>query len=128
MGKLTELNLADNKLACLKDIKDLPSLKKLILDNNKLKAFDNFPDLPALEQLEAKNNPISKEGEVKKLRHLAKLHTLNMVECPVAEEKGDDFKREVLIDLDVLALKSINEEEVTEEDVNDAKEEKAARI
>lgn len=40
-----------------------------------------------------------------------------MIETPIAEEKGDDLKREVLILLDGLKMTSFNGEEVTDEDL-----------
>lgn len=103
-------------------------MKKLNISSNKLKSFVNFPDLPALEYLDASKNLFEKEDEAGKLRHLSKLNTLNMLECPVHEEKGDDLKREILISLDCLQLKMVNEEEITEEDVQDAKDVKEERI
>lgn len=51
-----------------------------------------------------------------------------MTETPLAEEKGDDLKKEVLILLDGLDFKMFNGEEVTAEDIADAKAEKAERI
>jgi len=53
---------------------------------------------------------------------------LNLTETPLAEEKGDDLKKEVLIILDGLNFKMFNGEEVTADDIADAKNEKAERI
>jgi hypothetical protein len=54
---------------------------------------------------------------------------LNLTETPIAEEKGEDLKKEVLILLDGSAvLKSFNGEEVSSDDISDAKNEKAERI
>lgn len=50
------------------------------------------------------------------------------METPLAEEKGDDLKKEVLILLDGLNIKKFNDEEVTAEEITDAKAEKAQRI
>lgn len=50
------------------------------------------------------------------------------METPLAEEKGDDLKKEVLILLDGLEIKKFNEEEVTSEEIADAKAEKSQRI
>ena len=49
---------------------------------------------------------------------------------PWVDEKGDDFKKEVLIELDHLNIKFVNGEEgeVTQEDKDDAKAEKEQRI
>lgn len=47
---------------------------------------------------------------------------------PWVDEKGDDFKKEVLISLSHLSIKQINEmDEVTQEERDDAKNEKAER-
>ena len=72
--------------------------------------------------------PIAKIDEIGKLITLKKLNSLNLTETPLAEEKGDDLKKEVLILLDGLNFKSFNGEEVTPEDIADAKAEKAERI
>jgi hypothetical protein len=49
---------------------------------------------------------------------------------PIADEKGDDFKKEVLILLHEIipGLKTINEDEITKEDIEEALEEKKNRI
>jgi len=49
---------------------------------------------------------------------------------PLSDEKGDDFKREVLIALHEIipSLNNINEEEVTPEDLEDAMTTKKERI
>lgn len=53
-----------------------------------------------------------------------------MVGNPWVDEKGDDFRKEVLIALDCLKIKIINggEEEVTEEERQEAAAEKLERI
>ena len=52
-----------------------------------------------------------------------------MVENPITTEKGDAFKLEVLIRLNdtLYSLRRLNDEEVTDEDVTNAKNEKQAR-
>ena len=49
---------------------------------------------------------------------------------PWVDEKGDDFKKEVLIELDNLCIQKVNGDdgEVTQEDRDDAKAEKEQRI
>ena len=49
---------------------------------------------------------------------------------PWVDEKGDDFKKEVLIELDNLSIQKVNGDdgEVTQEDRDDAKAEKEQRI
>ena len=89
-----------------------------------------FPVLPELEYFDAGENLIEKDGEteLENLRECANLKTLLMAGNPWVDEKGDDFKKEVLISLDCLKVKQVNDmEEVTEDDLADAKAEKKAR-
>lgn len=55
-----------------------------------------------------------------------KLRSINLSETPLAEEKGDALKKEILIILDGLGIRMINGEEVTDEEIEEAKEEKKA--
>ena len=73
-------------------------------------------------------NQIADLNEIGKLISLTSLNSLNLLETPLAEEKGDDLKKEVLILLDGLAMTKFNDEEVTAEEIADAKTEKAERI
>lgn len=73
-------------------------------------------------------NPITDLAEIGKLISLTSLTSLNLLETPLAEEKGDDLKKEVLILLDGLAMTKFNDEEVTADDITDAKNEKNERI
>lgn len=68
--------------------------------------------------------------EVKKLGTLKNLQVLSLAGCPIAEEKGDDFKKEVLILLmdELTNLKSINESAVTPEDIQEVVTERENRI
>merc|ERR1712060_63746 len=130
MPKLLELNLNGNKLANLHDLRGLGSLKKLEVARNQLKDFQAFPELPALEHFDAGENQIEANGdkELACLADCSNLKTLLMAGNPWVDEKGDEFKKEVLIALDMLKIKQINDgEEVTEEDRTDAKTEKDAR-
>ena len=54
------------------------------------------------------------------------LRTLNLAECPVAED--ENLRKEVLIMLDGLKISSFNGEEVTEDDLKDAHDTKMERI
>lgn len=73
-------------------------------------------------------NLIDKAGELQKLGGLKRLRVLVMAGNPWADEKGDDLKKEVLIALDELNIKTVNEDEITAEDRNDAVEAKKERI
>ena len=118
----------ENEITTLKDIKDLPSLRKLDVNTNKLATLDDLPCLPSLEHFDVGANVIETAGELPKLAHLKKLKVFIMAGNPWADEKGDDLKKEVLIALDELNIKTVNEDEITPEDRTDAAEEKKARI
>jgi hypothetical protein len=51
-----------------------------------------------------------------------------MIGTAVSDEKGDDLKKEVLIELDLLKFYKINKEEIVADDVGEAVEEKKKRI
>jgi Leucine-rich repeat (LRR) protein len=100
----------------------------LNLEKNKIEEFDVVPNLPGLKELNLTQCPISKLEEISKLISLKNLENLNLTETPLAEEKGEELKKEVLICLDGLNIKMFNGEEVTPEEIADAKNEKAERI
>ena len=62
-----------------------------------------------------------------KFEKFPKLNFISMLETPYGEEMGDRFKNEVLVILPTLTFKMIGEDEVTEEDVTAAKEDRDAR-
>lgn len=117
MARLQELYLNENEITSLKELKNLPALKRLDVNNNKLENLDDLPTLPALERFDFGGNPIEKLTELQKLGQLLSLKHLIMQGCPFAEEKGDDLKKEVLIQLDHLKIRIVNEDEITEEDI-----------
>jgi len=130
MPRLIELNLNGNKLTDLSDLRGLGGLKKLDVGNNKLTNFTDFPLLPELETLDASANAIEADGdkELAKLSDCENLKTLIMAGNPWVDEKGDDFKKEVLIALDCLNIVQVNDSEpVTAEEKAEAKTEKVAR-
>lgn len=130
LSVLEDLSIQENEILTLKGMKDLPCLKTLNLSGNKMEKLDDFPELPALTSLVLNGCPIASADELCKLAHLTSLTDLNMEGCPLAEEKGDDFRKEVLIALmdDIKGLKKINGEPFSEEELADAKTTKAERI
>ena len=116
MERLTELTLRSNELTSLKEMVNLPSLKKLDVNTNKLENLNDLPDLPSLEKFDCGANEITTIAELPKLAVFRRLKELLMQGTPLAEEKGDDMKLEVLIALDELSIKMVNEEEVVAED------------
>ena len=150
-AKLKTLSLNKNKLITLKGIENLtnletlsaaenpaltqiggiqncPKLQSLNIEKTKVESFESVPDLPALKELNMTGCPIAKIEEIGKLISLKSLQSLNLTETPIAEEKGDDLKKEVLIVVDGLDFKMFNGEEVSAEDIADAKNEKAERL
>ena len=108
----------------------MKNLKVLNLNGSKLDSLNNIPDMPCLEELNLDGNAITSLDELAKLGHLSKLVKLSMVGTPLAEEKGDDLKKEILIALmdKMKLLKELNGEPFDEELMKDAKETKEARI
>ena len=129
LTNLETLSAAENpELNSINGLVNCPKLKTLNIEKTKLEVFDEVPELPCLENINMTGCPIAKIEEIGKLITLKKLAHLNLTETPLAEEKGDDQKKEVLIILDGLNFKTFNGEEVTPEDITDAKAEKAERI
>ena len=111
LTSLEELSITENEsLVTLRGLNNLPSLKKLILTGSKVANLKDFPDLPSLEILSLEGNAISSLVDLKRIGHLKNLKELNMSGCPISDEKADDFKKEVLIELmhKLKQLKKIN--------------------
>jgi len=68
--------------------------------------------------------------ELKKLGTLKNLEVLSMAGNPIADEKGEEFKKEILILLmdELTNLRSVNENPITPEDLEEAKTERENRI
>ena len=127
MPKLITLNLQGNKLTTLSDLKGLVCLKTLDVGKNKLTSLAKFPALPAMETFDCSENLIEQNGEkeLENLSECASLKTLLMAGNPWVDEKADDFKKEVLIALDMLKIVQINDAEpVIAEDIQEAAAEK----
>ena len=121
LKSLKELHLNENQITSLRGISGCNSLRVLNLNQNKLEGFDEVPNLPALEEISMTHCPITSIAEVGKLIKYKNLRSLNLSETPLAEEQGEALKKEVLILLDGLNLVSFNAEEVTKEEIDDAK-------
>jgi len=69
--------------------------------------------LPELEHFDASENKIEADGEkeIANLSECSNLKTLIMTGNPWVDEKGDDFKKEVLIALDQLRIRRVNDME-----------------
>ena len=131
MPKLTELNLNGNRLTSLTHLRGLGNLKKLEVARNQMANLQSFPELPELEHFDASENKIEADGE-KELANLSDCSNLKLLVMsgnPWVDEKGDEFKKEVLIALSNLKIRRVNdmEEDFTEEEITEAKAEKAER-
>ena len=104
-------------------------MKKLDLNTNKLANFDKAPVLPNLEHLDLSNTKIASQDMFKNLMGYTKLRVLIMMGTPLAEELADRFKPEVLIAVgtDLKQLKTLNEDEVADEDYQGANDERQER-
>eukprot|EP00352_Strombidinopsis_acuminata_P008602 CAMPEP_0176372572 /NCGR_PEP_ID=MMETSP0126-20121128/25472_1 /TAXON_ID=141414 ORGANISM="Strombidinopsis acuminatum, Strain SPMC142" /NCGR_SAMPLE_ID=MMETSP0126 /ASSEMBLY_ACC=CAM_ASM_000229 /LENGTH=157 /DNA_ID=CAMNT_0017732443 /DNA_START=544 /DNA_END=1017 /DNA_ORIENTATION=+ len=129
MPLLSELYLAENELTSFNHLHNLPSLKKLNLRGNKIESFkDGLPDLPALEYLNLRENAIAEGKELTQLCSFKRLNKLNMQGCPIADEKGDGFRKEIIFRCEDINITIVNKEEITQEDRDEAAAEKEERI
>jgi len=101
----------------------MKSLRVLNLNGSKLDSLNNIPAMPCLEELNLDGNAITSLEELPKIGHLSKLKKLSMTGSPLAEEKGDELKKEILIALmdKMKYLKELNGEPFDDELMNDAK-------
>jgi Leucine-rich repeat (LRR) protein len=100
-----------------------------VLTKNKVAAIEGFPRLPSLQHVVLNENQLADLKQLDNLKVNPTLRQLDMVENPITTEKADGFKLEVLIRLNesLSQLRRLNDEEVTDEDVTNAKNEKQAR-
>ena len=127
--ELTSLSVAENEIANLEGLQYVDNLKKLNLNTNKLESLETLPEMPCLTELILDANPIAKIEELNYLCRFPKLEHLSMAGSALAEEKGDEFKKEVLVALmnDCPCLTKINGEPFTPEDMQEAKQLKEER-
>jgi hypothetical protein len=116
-------------LTSLSELKNLHNLRKLDLNTNKLASLATVPTLPLLNHLDLGNNPLATADCLANLAAYKDLKVIIMAGCPFAEELGDKFKSEVLIQLGTLLkqIKTVNEEEVVDEDITAANDERNER-
>lgn len=84
--------------------------------------------MPALENLDLSNNKLADKACLLALKQYPNLLTLKFEGCPFADELADAIKSEILVEVPELTkLKMVGEDEVTEEDVQAAKETREER-
>lgn len=130
LPNLEELSIQENEtLTSLKGLDGMKSLKKLNLTGSKLETLKELPQFPCLEELVLDGNSIAAVDELANLGHLTCLKKLSMGGTPLAEEKGDDLKKEVIIALSdkLKSLKEVNGEGWDEELFKECMETKEQR-
>ncbi len=82
-----------------------------------------------LNHLDLGNNPLTSADCLVNLSAYKDLKVIIMAGCPFVEELGDKFKSEVLIQLgtQLKQIKTVNEEEVVDEDITAANDERNER-
>mgnify|MGYP000894258763 CR=1 FL=1 len=106
----------------------MPKLKKLNLSTNKIESLATLQALESVTELVLDSNPIAKIDELKSLNKLKNLENISLTGSTI-EEEGGDIRKEIIIACDGLFnLKTINGEEVTEDDITEAMALKEERI
>ena len=107
----------------------MPNLRKLNLSNNKFENLNDMPDLPQLEVLNLSSNKLAAKDCIFALAKYPTLREVDFSGNPFADELADGLKMELLVEVPELKLlKTVGEDEVTEDDVNAAKETREERI
>jgi hypothetical protein len=107
----------------------MPQLRKLDLNTNKIASLANMPSLPALEHLDLGSNLLASADCLPALHAFPGLKVIIMAGNQFVEEMADKFKSEVLVicGTHLKKIKTINEDEVADEDVVAAGEERNER-
>lgn len=125
--KLLSLKANDNEISSFKGMENLPKLVELELQKNQFKQFDIVPNLESIKKLVISENQVSNIKEFAKLKYPTLREIVN-TSNPATDETGGATKVEMLILFEGYDLKTINEEEVTKEDIAEALEKKNERI
>ena len=107
MPKLNALYLGENPLVSISQLHTMTHLKRLHLRAWEIEAFDLVPDLPNLEYLNLRETKIASIEQIKKLEVLTNLRFLNLIGTPLAEELGENIKKEIILALEDLSLEKV---------------------
>ena len=141
------LEIRKNKLKKLEGIRDMPALKEFYADENEIEDFSDLDNLPQLKILDLRANKITKltspmpkldrlydlnlgENQIEQIndllliKEIESVMSLNVAGNTFGDAVGD-IKKETIMLLPYLL--KINDEEVTQQEVNDAIEEKLQR-
>jgi len=128
MKELTELYIAENELTSLQGLQNTPKLQKIHCRKNPIVKLPAVPNLHDLEYLNLRESLIENIKEITSLEGFIKLKIFNIIGCPASEEMAGNLKKELIILMDKLPFKKINKEEVTEDEIKEALDEKKERL
>ena len=128
LKELTELYIAENELTSFQGLQNVPKLQKIHCRKNPIIKLSEVPNLPDLEYLNLRESVIESIKEIHSLEGFLKLKILNIIGCPASEEMAGNLKKELIILMDKLPFKKINKEEVTEDEIKEALDEKKERL
>ena len=121
LPKLKTLDASACGLTSLGGLTDVPSLETLNVEGNaelvELGGFADVDTLGNLREINASSTGIAEVGEIQHLKSLPSLRTLKLTESPIASL--DNYVVELLIVLP--NLKTLDDEEITEEQREEAK-------
>lgn len=120
-----ELYVSGNKITSIKELQNMPSLKVLHMRGNRMAKIEEVFNGPKLEYINLRDNAKLTADGLEKLCGFKLLSKVNMQGCPAAD--SDDFKKDLLIATENIDLKKINKEDVTDEDRQEAKDLKVTR-
>jgi len=123
---LETLKLNENEITSLEGLENLPSLRCLEVSSNQIEKINFSSDFSSLTKVLINSNKVSDLKEFNKLK-LPNIHELNNLNNPCIDELGGGTKIEMVMIFEGYDLKLINEEEITKEDIQEAKEKKEER-
>ena len=130
LPNLKELYIAENQLTTLRGLENLESLYKINARANKIEKVKHLPQIPSLTYLNLRENAIQDIKVISYIpKYFPKIEYISFTANPFADDKGEDFKQEVLILImkDARYLRMVNKSEITNEERDEAEKEKIKR-